>query len=48
MVLPGTTFGAGGEGYFRIALTAQPERLEEAARRVGRTMERLGAAGARS
>ncbi len=48
MVLPGTTFGAGGEGYFRMALTAQPERLEEAAQRVGRTLERLGAAGARS
>ena len=36
VVLPGRGFGPGGEGYFRIALTAEPERLREAARRLGR------------
>lgn len=48
MVLPGSAFGAGGEGHVRIALTAEPERLAEAAQRMGRTLERSGAAGARS
>jgi LL-diaminopimelate aminotransferase len=31
---PGTAFGPGGEGYFRLALTAPEERLSEAMRRV--------------
>jgi LL-diaminopimelate aminotransferase len=34
--LPGSAFGPAGEGYFRIALTVGPERLGEAARRLGR------------
>ena len=29
-VAPGSVFGAGGEGYFRIALTKPKERLSEA------------------
>ncbi|MCL2242851.1 MAG: aminotransferase class I/II-fold pyridoxal phosphate-dependent enzyme [Treponema sp.] len=33
--VPGSSFGAEGEGYLRFALTQTPERLEEAARRIG-------------
>ena len=36
IVLPGGALGAGGEGYFRIALTQPVDRLEEAARRLAR------------
>ena len=39
LVLPGSAFGPAGEGYFRIALTAGPERLKEAARRLGRILD---------
>lgn len=35
IVLPGASLGAGGEGFFRIALTVEEERLAEAARRLG-------------
>jgi LL-diaminopimelate aminotransferase len=34
-VTPGASLGAGGEGFFRIALTTSEERLREAARRIG-------------
>jgi LL-diaminopimelate aminotransferase len=33
-VLPGQSLGAGGEGFFRVALTTSEERLREAAGRV--------------
>jgi LL-diaminopimelate aminotransferase len=33
---PGTAFGEGGEGYFRLALTAPEERLAEAMDRITR------------
>ena len=36
VVLPGTGFGAGGEGFFRIALTVPAPRLREAIERIGR------------
>ena len=36
IVLPGAALGAGGEGYFRVALTVDEARLQEAARRLGR------------
>jgi LL-diaminopimelate aminotransferase len=39
VVLPGSSFGPAGEGFFRIALTVAPERLREAAVRLGRTLE---------
>ncbi|MGH7528393.1 MAG: aminotransferase class I/II-fold pyridoxal phosphate-dependent enzyme, partial [Gemmatimonadales bacterium] len=39
LVLPGSAFGPAGEGFFRIALTVGPERLAEAARRLGRTLQ---------
>jgi LL-diaminopimelate aminotransferase len=38
VVLPGSGFGAGGEGFFRIALTVAPERLQLAVTRLGRTL----------
>ena len=36
IVLPGAALGAGGEGFFRLALTVDEARLAEAARRLGR------------
>ena len=33
--VPGSSFGEGGENYLRFALIQPPERLEEAARRIG-------------
>jgi LL-diaminopimelate aminotransferase len=36
IVLPGGSLGAGGEGYFRVALTVPEARLEQAAARLGR------------
>ncbi|MBA2457543.1 MAG: hypothetical protein H0V43_01150, partial [Gemmatimonadales bacterium] len=41
LVLPGRSFGPAGEGFFRIALTVGPDRLGEAARRLGRTLEAM-------
>lgn len=38
VVLPGRGFGPAGEGYVRIALTAEPDRLREAVARLGRTL----------
>ncbi len=38
IVLPGAALGAGGEGFFRIALTVSEERLVEAADRLGRCL----------
>jgi len=37
-VTPGASLGAGGEGFFRIALTCSEDRLREAARRIGRVL----------
>jgi LL-diaminopimelate aminotransferase len=39
LVLPGSAFGPAGEGYFRIALIAGPDRLKVAAGRLGRFLE---------
>jgi LL-diaminopimelate aminotransferase len=41
VVLPGSAFGPAGEGFFRIALTVGPERLRDAAERLGRALERV-------
>jgi LL-diaminopimelate aminotransferase len=38
VVLPGRAFGPAGEGFFRIALTVGPDRLREAAGRLGRVL----------
>jgi LL-diaminopimelate aminotransferase len=36
IVLPGAALGAGGEGFFRVALTVEEGRLAEASTRLGR------------
>jgi len=36
IVLPGSSMGMGGEGFFRVALTTSEDRLREAADRLGR------------
>ena len=38
VVLPGSAFGAGGEGFFRVSFIVSPERLAEAAVRAGRVL----------
>ena len=38
VTLPGSGFGAGGEGFFRVALTVATPRLIEAAERLGRVL----------
>jgi LL-diaminopimelate aminotransferase len=38
VTLPGTAFGAGAEGFFRVALTVPTARLLEAAQRLGRVL----------
>ena len=38
VIMPGAALGAGGEGFFRLALTADEERLEEAMARLGRVI----------
>ena len=41
VVMPGSAFGAGGEGFFRISFITSPERIAEAARRAGRVLSSL-------
>lgn len=41
IVLPGSGFGAGGEGFFRISFIQSPERIAEAARRAGDVLRRM-------
>jgi LL-diaminopimelate aminotransferase len=41
IVLPGSSFGAGGEGFFRVSFVTSPERIREAAGRAGRVLNRL-------
>lgn len=41
IVLPGSGFGAGGEGFFRISFIQSPERIAEAARRAGETLRQM-------
>ncbi len=43
VVMPGSSFGAGGEGFFRISFVTNPARIAEAARRAGRVLASLGA-----
>ncbi len=38
IVLPGSSMGQGGEGFFRVALTTSEARLQEAAARLGRLL----------
>jgi len=43
VVMPGSAFGAGGEGFFRISFIKSAERIAEAARRAGRVLSTLSA-----
>lgn len=43
IVMPGSGFGAGGEGFFRISFIVPPERLREAAVRAGRVLDAVAA-----
>lgn len=43
VVMPGSAFGAGGEGFFRISFITSPERIAEAATRAGRVLSFFGA-----
>lgn len=43
VIMPGSAFGAGGEGFFRISFITAPERIAEAARRAGRVLANLTA-----
>jgi LL-diaminopimelate aminotransferase len=38
IVMPGSAFGAGGEGFFRVSFIVPPGRLREAAARAGRVL----------
>jgi LL-diaminopimelate aminotransferase len=42
VTMPGTAFGEGGEGFFRVALTVPSDRLREAVQRIGAVLERQG------
>jgi LL-diaminopimelate aminotransferase len=41
VVMPGSNFGVGGEGFFRVSFVTSPERIREAAARAGRVLTRL-------
>jgi aminotransferase len=41
-VVPGTAFGAGGEGYVRCSYATAYEKIEEALRRMERFVRRHG------
>ncbi len=43
VVLAGSVFGSGGEGFVRLSFIAEPERLREAAGRMARVLDRFGA-----
>ena len=48
IVLPGSGFGAGGEGFFRISFITSPARIAEAAKRAGRVLKQMMAPPSRS
>lgn len=41
IVLPGSGFGEGGEGFFRISFITSPARIREAAARAARVLQKL-------
>ena len=43
VVMPGSAFGTGGEGFFRISFVTSPERIAEAARRAGKVLASMSA-----
>jgi LL-diaminopimelate aminotransferase len=38
VVMPGSAFGTGGEGFFRVSFITSPERIAESALRAGRVL----------
>ena len=48
IVLPGSGFGAGGEGFFRVSFVTSPERIAEAAKRAGSVRSRMVASHAKA
>jgi LL-diaminopimelate aminotransferase len=44
VVLPGASFGPGGEGFFRVSFIVSPARLAEAAARAGKVLNSMVAA----
>jgi LL-diaminopimelate aminotransferase len=46
VVMSGSSFGAGGEGFFRISFIQSPERIAEAAQRAGALLSSLTPVGA--
>jgi LL-diaminopimelate aminotransferase len=42
IVLPGSAFGRGGEGFFRVSFVVPPDRLTDAAVRAGRVLDSFG------
>ncbi len=44
VVMAGSSFGDGGEGFFRISFITSPERIAEAARRAGRVLASMNVA----
>src|SRR5688500_16571122 len=41
IVLPGSGFGSGGEGFFRISFITSSARIAEAAKRAGKVLQRM-------
>ena len=46
VVMSGSSFGQGGEGFFRISFITSPARIAEAAARAGRLLASMAAVGA--
>ncbi len=46
IVMPGSAFGPGGEGFFRVSFIVPPDRMREAARRAGRVLASFAAQAA--
>ena len=48
VVMAGSAFGEGGEGFFRISFITSPARIAEAAQRAGKLLATLAPVGARA
>jgi LL-diaminopimelate aminotransferase len=46
VVMAGSAFGEGGEGFFRISFITSPERITDAAKRAGKLLASMSAVGA--
>ena len=46
IVMAGSAFGAGGEGFFRISFITSPARIAEAAARAGRVLASMSVGAA--